>query len=216
MSEQTKVPSYSFSHITDVLQVPDDRLDECLDSMKQMIRAMRLVSTSALTLYQEDNNLVLTDVQKREYIRFHLPVLTWVDDGTDDSTVTNQGKTLLSITRSFPQQTENDRTKGGLVLYGDHLGDIRQWVSKQPGYADVDLFIFEERFNSVMGSQYKDCWRQIPDFYPIIICKTHDAIRYMPMNFTLARIGRSVRDSDRGQLLKTDIDFDTYMMLSHG
>lgn len=100
MSEEKKIPSYDFQHITDLLHVPDDRLDDCLDSMKQMIRTMRLVGTSAVEIYEADKNLVLTPVQKCEYIRSRLPVLTWVDDGTDDNTITHQGKTLLSVKRS--------------------------------------------------------------------------------------------------------------------
>lgn len=112
MSEQKKAASYSISHITDLLSVPDDRLDECLDSMKQMIHTMRLVTDAAIAVHQEKYNLVLNENSKRAFIALRLPVMTWVDDGTNDSTVTSQGKTLLSVKTAFatkPKDTNEGR-----------------------------------------------------------------------------------------------------------
>ncbi len=98
------------------------------------------------------------------------------------------------------------------VLHGSHLGDIQEWLrmqnvilSKEADYCEVDYCVFEDQFTTMVGSQYPGCWKQIPEFYTYVICKTNDALKCMPADWKLARIGRSVRNSDRGQLIKTDI-----------
>lgn len=213
MNDIKQPNQYTLRFLTDLLGVPDERLDDCLDTMKQMIRSMRLVATAAVAEHEEANQFTMTDEQKQEFIRFSFPSMIWIDDGTTINTITNNGEPMLTVQTVLPEESEKMHIDQPLVLYGDHIGDIQEWIRRQPELADVDPFIFEDNFKGVMGSHYNGCWSQIPDFYSVIICKTHDSLKSMPPEFKLGRIGRSVRTSNKGQLIKTDITHDAYMLI---
>lgn len=79
-AEEKLAMAYPLEHITDLLNVPDERLDACLDEMKNMIRQMRAAVEPALAANEKEHNITLTRSQRRLYIRTVIPRVVWIDD----------------------------------------------------------------------------------------------------------------------------------------
>lgn len=79
-------------------------------------------------------------------------------------------------------------------------------IEAQPGW-----IIFEDCFKEKTSAEYADCWPLVLD--EAIICKTNDAIRSAPPDATVIRIGRSVRKSDYGQIIETEMTMSEWMFL---
>lgn len=87
---------YKISHITDLLALPDDRLDVCLDELKVVLRAMHLT----VTVSRSNGD------QRPEKDMF--PVLRWEDDDDPNVTITNNGKDLITIRTRDHAVTERE------------------------------------------------------------------------------------------------------------
>lgn len=97
--ENEKSNEYLIAHITDLITIPDDRLDACLDGLKDSIRAVRLSITAGIVNAEEQQNIKFTDEDKKLFVREVFGSVTWIDDGENTQEVRQGGETLLTITR---------------------------------------------------------------------------------------------------------------------
>lgn len=98
--EQSKSNEYVIAHIADLITIPDDRLNACLDGLKDSIRAVRLGITAAIVSAEEQQNLKFTDEDKKLFVRELFGSVTWIDDGEDTQEVRQNGETILTVTRT--------------------------------------------------------------------------------------------------------------------
>lgn len=90
---------YTLSQIADLLTVPDDRLDACLDGLKDAIRTVRVAATAALIVAQENNNIVFSESDKQLFLREALPHIVWNDNDKNTNEVQYNGEAILATTR---------------------------------------------------------------------------------------------------------------------
>ena len=69
MNEKKIVPTYEISHITDLFNIPADRLDDLLDGLKDTIPTLKKI-------YEKTK-----DLHSDKEIKELFPVLKWQDDG---------------------------------------------------------------------------------------------------------------------------------------
>jgi hypothetical protein len=86
--------TYTLNLVTDLLEVPDDRLNTCLNEMKVMIRAMRTVRAAAFIDAQEDDIDVDHPSQLNKVL---FPNVRWVDDGDATVRVQHGSDTLIAV-----------------------------------------------------------------------------------------------------------------------
>ncbi len=80
------------------------------------------------------------------------------------------------------------------IYIAKNLFDIQAHMGPLP--------VFEDIFTKSSWEEYPDCWLTlIPEMK--LVCKTLDALRCAPKDSTVIRIGRSVRESDKGALIET-------------
>lgn len=90
------------------------------------------------------------------------------------------------------------------IYYGNSLADcVRQGATTE---------IFEDMFTNVTSMHYPAMWRRVPDGSKIV-CKTSDSIRCAPQGTKLIRVGHSIRNSDRGEIISTEVPIEVYCML---
>jgi hypothetical protein len=96
----------------------------------------------------------------------------------------------------------------GKVYYGMCLQECKEVAPK--------ALVFEEHFSAFMGSQYDIAWTQLRNsgYTGDVICKTSDAIMSSPDGMTILRVGKSIRDSNKGQVILTEISKEIYSMIS--
>ena len=97
--EEKTAGVYTLSQIADLLLIPDDRLDACLDGLKDAIRAVRVASTTAMAIAQEKHNVVFSENDKQLLLRETLPHIVWCDDDQHTNEVHINGQAVLSTTR---------------------------------------------------------------------------------------------------------------------
>lgn len=113
-----KHPIYEIAHITDLLKVPVDRLDDCLFDMKQIVLAMRVTAAAARA-----------EGDDREAIHM-FPKTRWIDDGSKSITV--RGTDSYFTIQSVPEDKAlpvTSGSKGGPKVSIDHGGVRREWPS---------------------------------------------------------------------------------------
>lgn len=97
--EEKTAGVYTLSQIADLLLIPDDRLDACLDGLKDAIRTVRVATTAALAVAQENNNVVFSENDKQLLLRETLPHIVWCDDDQHTNDVNINGQAVMSTTR---------------------------------------------------------------------------------------------------------------------
>lgn len=88
---------YELAYIADLMSIPDDRLDECLDDLKGAIRTLRLGVVTATINEEETNNSKFNDADRKLYARQLFPNIQWVDDGKQTNEIRSEGETVLKI-----------------------------------------------------------------------------------------------------------------------
>lgn len=73
-----------------------------------------------------------------------------------------------------------------------------------------DIPVFEDLFKDKTGTEYADCWSRLFT-EPEIICKTSDAVKCAPPHAMVVRVGRSIRKSDFGQIIETEMSLAEYL-----
>lgn len=76
------------------------------------------------------------------------------------------------------------------------------------------IAIFEDLFAQKVAAEYPACW-DILVIETEVICKTRDAIQCAPEDATIVRIGRSVRKSDFGQIIETEMTLSEYLFVDN-
>lgn len=91
------------------------------------------------------------------------------------------------------------------VYIGKSLEDIKSVVPQ-------GTIVFEERFKKFTYMEYEDCWNNLQGINNVI-CKTRDAASCAPEDATIIRVGRSIRTSDKGQIVQTSMTRDHFKWL---
>lgn len=91
------------------------------------------------------------------------------------------------------------------IYYGQSLLDIKS-------IAPPGTIVFEDRFKKFTFMDYEECWKQLFGIHNVI-CKTRDAIRCAPADSSVIRVGRSVRISDHGEIVKTEMPLAHFHMI---
>jgi hypothetical protein len=90
-----------------------------------------------------------------------------------------------------------------VIYYGKNYTDL---VTATRG-----LPIFEDVFKAKTSAEYPHCWPLVETEQ--IVCKTEDAIRCAPLDAKLIRIGRSVRNSDKGEIIQIELTVAEFLFL---
>lgn len=93
-TETNDIRTFSFSHISDLLSVPDELLDACLDEMKLAIRTVRLGVVAQAEQISDDLHCKFERDDLQVLARHMLPVLVWQDDGKNKSQVNIGGASM--------------------------------------------------------------------------------------------------------------------------
>lgn len=92
------------------------------------------------------------------------------------------------------------------IVTGSVLADIHEYVKKE------GAMVFEDYFVNHTWFKYDELWAQIHKD-ATVICKTRDAITCAPEDTTVAIVGRSIRNSDRGSLVANVMPLEHFKMI---
>ena len=95
-TETDGVRTFGFSHISDLLAVPDELLDSCLDELKLALRTVRLGVTAQAESIGDDLRCKFAPEDFQVLARHMLPVLVWQNDGKNKTQLNINGKEALT------------------------------------------------------------------------------------------------------------------------
>jgi hypothetical protein len=88
---------YVLRYMTDLLDIPDDRLDDCLDQLKESIRAVRLGRTAMIASIEEETGKKLEGDGIKAATRMAIPHIVWADDGEHKTSLTHNGQKVMEV-----------------------------------------------------------------------------------------------------------------------
>lgn len=91
------------------------------------------------------------------------------------------------------------------IYIGKKLDEIKSVVPQ-------GTLVFEERFKKFTYMEYDECWKGMEGVHTII-CKTRDAVLAAPAHANVIRVGRSIRISDKGQIIETSMTLENFKLL---
>jgi hypothetical protein len=97
------------------------------------------------------------------------------------------------------------------VFYSNKFDTLRDY---EPG-----VLFFEDMFSNKTWDEYPQCWRMLAgDGVDKIKCKTRDAILTIPadLEVKIQRVGQSIRNSNKGEIIVTPCPIEVFMMLEMG
>ncbi|MET0979795.1 MAG: hypothetical protein ABWX90_00900 [Candidatus Saccharimonadales bacterium] len=105
---------YQLSSITDLLMIPDDRLEICLHELLLAVRTNRTVMAATIAEYEQFGSMKFTPQDVRVLWNLQMPSIRWQDNGENKSEVNMNGTSILSVKIVTPEVDPMD------VNIGDH------------------------------------------------------------------------------------------------
>lgn len=98
-----KPPEYIIGHITDLLQIPPERLNIALDELKTVLPMLRVTLIAAKEARDQGTAVPkLTEEQEQSLVRLMFPVIRWIDDSNSDFRLRDKNKNDLMKVK-FPR-----------------------------------------------------------------------------------------------------------------
>lgn len=106
-TETDGIRTFAFSHISDLLTVPNELLDTCLDELKIALRTVRLGVTAQAEQISDDLRCKFAPEDFQVLARRMLPVLVWQDDGKNKTQVNISGESMtVEHTKAVPKDED--------------------------------------------------------------------------------------------------------------
>lgn len=115
---------YVIGSIFDVMMVPDDRLDACLDELKNAVRTMRTTAIAGIAQIEETTGCKFTQADVHTYFRNYLKNIVWQDNGDNTARVNIGDAGSFTSTVKTAKSASNEEAEYIAYVDGQPKGTV--------------------------------------------------------------------------------------------